>query len=344
MDNDVRYKIPKELPTDTISDYYDLLDTIYKDIDKEENYDFARLIQKINKSSRAKPREQDSGAGARRRLEKEIAVYHSVEYILDSEDEDDVYFERERELRQRVMVTYTEAEEEKRKMDEEHARIKSNKQKEMLLKKLSDKRKPVVLTDDGKEKKGKEDRKGKSEKSEQEGMEDDEQDVDKPLPKTASDVEDSDDSDQEKTKQPIRKSTIDKTINLESEDDSTSKKKLQVAPPPRPSPASQRYSNLRRVVRLDSDDSDTDTKVDKEGKHDGQDKQDGVVIDDAGDDNDDDEEATQLLSLTQRLSQTSSKRRIILDDSDDEDTMESDRRSPGSDDRPAKRRIAMDEE
>lgn len=307
MDNNVQYKIPKELPTDTIADYHDLLDTIYKDLDERESYDFSALIQKINKSPSGGSGKKRSGTGGRKEVEEGIAVYHSAEYILDSDSEDDSYYTNEKKLREKFMVKFTEAEEAKRKMDEEHARVKSKKHKELLMRMSG--RKAVSLTDDEEE-----------EEERVQGA----KDMKKPQPKTTSDVEDSEDDSE---KRPVHASTVDEGSDSESDSEGlVGKEKSQAASssPPRPSPARQQYSSQRRMVRLDSDDSEDD-------------KQDGQQ-----DDSEEDEEATQPLSLTQRLAQTSTKRRIILDDSEDEDTMQNSGGSPGSDDRPAKKKIAME--
>ncbi|KAK3818609.1 MAG: timeless protein-domain-containing protein [Benniella sp.] len=313
VDSDVQYKIPKELPTDTIADYHELLDTIYKDLDEKESYDFSALIQKINKSSSGGSGKKRSGIGGRKEVEKEIAVYHSAEYILDSDSEDDSYYTNEKKLRERVMVKFTEAEEAKRKMDEEHARVKSKKHKEMMTRMSG--RKAVSLTDD-------EDEDGEGAQLLE--------DMKKPQPKTASDVEDSDEDEMEKEKRPVRARTMDERNDSESDSEEVGKNKSQAASsssPPRSSPARQQYSSQRRVVQLDSDDSEDDDKQE----------------DKKGGDSEVDEEATQPLSLTQRLAQTSTKRRIILDDSEDEGTMQDSGGSPpGSDDRPAKKKIAME--
>ncbi|KAI8359421.1 timeless protein-domain-containing protein [Mortierella sp. GBAus27b] len=335
--DDISYIVPKDLPTDTIAEYQELVETIYKDIDKGENYDFAGLIQKINKTgSGSKGSGRSSGAGARHRVEKEIPVYHSSEYILDSDSDDDGYYEREKNLREQVNVEYAEAEDAKRKMDEEHARIKTIKQKEMLLKKVASRKKKKneekAATRSQEKGRGhdKDNDHGDNDNHDDGDDDEDEQDSIRKPPKTSSDIDDSDDNDQESAKKP-KSSQKNGTSNAERNGHSKSSQSATISPP-RPTPA-------RRMIRLDSDDSDSEDDA-QGGKQDAT-----TTIAVADDEEDEDEESTRPLSLTQRLAHTSVKRRIILDDSEDEDTaMEGTQRSPGTDDRPAKKRITMEED
>lgn len=116
--------------------------------EQDHELDFSTLIKRINKS--AKPSKRASGitGATRQRLEKEVATYHSAEYIVDSEDEDEEYYKADRALRERKQVDFAQAEERQRRMDEENARAKSQRHKAVLLTKSGLLKKAVGLMED----------------------------------------------------------------------------------------------------------------------------------------------------------------------------------------------------
>ncbi|KAF9986256.1 Topoisomerase 1-associated factor 1 [Modicella reniformis] len=346
VDNNIQYKIPKELPTDTISEYHDLVEAVYKEQGNIE-YDFESLIQKINKSSRTSTSEgqqrQSGIVGEGRKLvEKQIPMYHSAEYILDSEDESDAYFENEKQLRKRTNIEFAEAEERKRRMDEDHARAaRHRQQKKLSTKRFQRRRKEVLLTDDEND----DEKENEGEMGEEEGNQN------KPLFKSASDVEDSDDDGQSEKQQPIGRILIDRAIGRGSGNNAVGNTKPQTSSPSSlhrlPAAAAavatrQQSSSQRKVVQLDSDDSEGE-----DNKEDENEPTQPLSLTQMSTQKEDEHEPTQPLSLMQMSTQTtSSKRRIILDDSEheDEDGMQGDRDSHQLDNRPAKKRVTMVED
>ncbi|KAF8932695.1 Topoisomerase 1-associated factor 1 [Dissophora ornata] len=311
VDSGIQYIIPKDLPTDTIAEYHDMVEAILQSDASFEHYDYSALITKINKTK--KP----SGTGSKRtgqRQEsiKEVAVYHSAEYIVDSEEEDDAYFDAEKRLREKTRIDFAQAEERHRRMEAENAKSKSQKQKDMLVKKFgkSDAKStaPGTLTDSD-----------QSEDVDQENrpppvplrgvglVESDDESL-------RGDDEDGDDDD-ERRRAPRTLSDVGS-----DNDDARERAKISQAIP------RQQYTSQRRMIQLDSDESDGDKSENDGG------------------DEDDADQATQPLSLTQRLAaQTGSKRRIILEDSDDEEMGQSDHGgSQGSNDPPARKKLAFE--
>ncbi|KAG0022344.1 Topoisomerase 1-associated factor 1 [Entomortierella chlamydospora] len=225
-DHEMKFKIPKEIPTDTLSDYQDMIETILKeDPEHFSQYDYSQLIVTKKKPKRTDQRRE--GGGGRRKKE-ELKETHTAEYVIDSEDDDDdAYFESEKGLRERTHIDFTRAEERHRKMVIENEKNKSRTQKDMLVKKFGPQ---SVATED---------------------EQDDtvQQNIKKPpLPKVVSDLDS--DSEEEETRKPPPKSTSD----VESDDDDSDDISLS-----RPTPR-QQYSSQRKTVRLDdsSDDENND--------------------------------------------------------------------------------------
>ncbi|KAF9285158.1 Topoisomerase 1-associated factor 1 [Mortierella alpina] len=147
--DDLQYTIPKSIPTDTLAEYQETIETVAsQEPEQDHDLDFSTLIKRINKS--AKPSKRASGitGATRQRLEKEVATYHSAEYIVDSEDEDEEYYKADRALRERKQVDFAQAEERQRRMDEENARAKSQRHKAVLLTKSGLLKKAVGLVED----------------------------------------------------------------------------------------------------------------------------------------------------------------------------------------------------
>lgn len=141
-DDNTKYKIPRDLPTDTISEFADL---IKAELDKgpieHAEYNFAELIKKMKKKVPS-TRKKSSGVNGQSHEPKEAPVYHSTEYVLDSdEDVDEDYLRAETDLRQRHKAELEEAELLHREQDEINARAKSQRTKEQILQRMRERRK-----------------------------------------------------------------------------------------------------------------------------------------------------------------------------------------------------------
>ncbi|KAF9357916.1 Topoisomerase 1-associated factor 1 [Mortierella sp. AD094] len=228
-EGEVKYKIPKEVPTDTLSDYQDMIETILKeDPDHFNQYDYAELIV-TKKKSKGTGKKREGGEG--RRKKEEFKETHTAEYVVDSEDDDDdAYFESEKGLREKIHVDFSRAEERHRKMVIENEKNKSRTQKDMLVKKFG--KQSVAIEDEG----------GDTvlEKVKR-----------PPLPKVVSNLDS--DSEEEGTKKPPPKSTSEVKSDDDDGDDDISLS--------RPTPRRQ-YSSQRKAIRLD-DSSDDDENNDE---------------------------------------------------------------------------------
>ncbi|KAI1320607.1 Topoisomerase 1-associated factor 1 [Mortierella claussenii] len=345
----IQYIIPKDLPTDTLSEYQDMIDAILEeDPENFSHYDYSALITKINKSAKKKP---SSGTGAGRvRAPKEPEVYRSSEYVIDSEDEDDQsYFEAEKRLRERVYVEFEQAEERHRRQEAENARSKSQKKKQEILKRAAGMKQThsiqssskvvgtVALTDD---------------EEEDEAPEAGRESTPPLFIATSfgfSDSEDEEEKDEDREEKESRRAVTSKMVNdVESDaesDDSGNAYRLSRTLPRQQYGVRRAAKPAMQLTFSDDDDNDDDEDSTQEK-------------DDTTED-----QATQPLSLTQRLAaQTGQKRRIILEDSDEDEGDEaleddlfgvgingrtgdgnSNAFQLGSDDRPAKKKFAMDE-
>ncbi|KFH70850.1 hypothetical protein MVEG_03697 [Podila verticillata NRRL 6337] len=142
-DDNTKYKIPRDLPTDTISEFADL---IKAELDKgpieHAEYNFAELIKKMKKTKAPSTRKKSSGVNGQSHEPKEAPVYHSTEYVLDSdEDVDEDYLRAETDLRKRHKAELEEAELLHREQDEVNARAKSQRAKEQILQRMRERRK-----------------------------------------------------------------------------------------------------------------------------------------------------------------------------------------------------------
>ncbi|KAF9182982.1 Topoisomerase 1-associated factor 1 [Haplosporangium sp. Z 767] len=239
MIDDIQYKIPKDLPTDTIAEYQEMIEAVLAEApESNQAYDFAALIQKIKKtrppsgSSRRR-----AGVNNEERAEKEMPVYHSAEYVIDSEEEDDEYFEAEKHLRERKKVDFAQAEARHRRMEEENARAKSKKQKALLMRRM-DKGNDVSLTDD---------------------VNDDDIAIGgegrQSLPKVVSDMDSDSDVEEDNARRSPPKSTSDVESDSDNQRDSRAMSSRSV-------PVSQQQYQGRQVLL--SDDSDGDEQGDQE--------------------------------------------------------------------------------
>lgn len=137
-----KYKIPRDLPTDTISEFADL---IKAELDKgpieHAEYNFAELIKTMKKKA-SSSRKKSSGVNGQTHEPKEAPVYHSTEYVLDSDEEvDEDYLRAETDLRKRHKAELEEAEMQHREQEEANARAKSHRAKEQILQRMRERRK-----------------------------------------------------------------------------------------------------------------------------------------------------------------------------------------------------------
>ncbi|KAG0036540.1 Topoisomerase 1-associated factor 1 [Podila clonocystis] len=142
-DDSAKYKIPRDLPTDTISEF---ADRIKAELDKgpieHVEYNFAELIKKMKKKKAPSSRTKSSGVNGQTHIPKEAPVYHSTEYVLDSDEEvDDDYLRAETDLRKRHKAELEEAEMQHREQEEANARAQSQRAKEQILQRMRERRK-----------------------------------------------------------------------------------------------------------------------------------------------------------------------------------------------------------
>ncbi|KAF9154213.1 Topoisomerase 1-associated factor 1 [Linnemannia schmuckeri] len=275
---DFQFKIPKDLPTDLMVHFQEVIEAVDQDSSEESaSYDFQNLIKKINKPSSSRRR---GIGGSRVMAEQEAVVYHSAEYVVDSGDEDDAYFEGERELRTRKAIDFTYAEKRHREMVENNERMKVQQMKEAArVKRAALKGTSISLTDDEGNKDNSDNDTGRPSAF-----------PSPPPPRKASVSLDSDDDDDDDSDDEITSGRYPpkSTSDVESDDGRPS----QAAATPR------RTTNIaaassRRVIDLENSEDDNDS--------------------------DNEQQATQPLPVASRSSTQTNKRRIILEDSDDED-------------------------
>ncbi|KAG0271557.1 Topoisomerase 1-associated factor 1 [Linnemannia exigua] len=299
--DDFQFKIPKDLPTDTMVHYQEIIESVAEFAPNEEAiYDFAALITKTSKPSSSKKR---SVGGSRVMAVKEAVAYHSAEYVVDSEDEDDDYFAGEQAMRDRTAIDFSNAEKRHREMIENNERTKAQKQREanMTRRREKKKSKAILLLDDENENGGgvtggtSNDDAGRPSNS--------------PFP-------------------PPRKATV----NLDSDSEDDGLDTLEFLP--------KSTSDVESGADDDDDDDDDDDRPSQAtpkrvGNVSSVSSRRLIDLDDS---EDDDEQATQPLPVPSRSSIQTNKRRIILEDSDEDDY---DRHSTqGS---PAKKRHAFEE-
>ncbi|KAF9950151.1 Topoisomerase 1-associated factor 1 [Mortierella alpina] len=147
--DELEYTIPKTIPTDTLAEYQELIESVVsQDPEQDHELNFNSLIKRINRSAKVSKQSNGIGGASRQRSEKEMATYHSAEYIIDSEDEDEEYYKADKALRERKQVDFAQAEERQRRMDEENARAKSQRHKAVLMTKSGLLKKAVGLVED----------------------------------------------------------------------------------------------------------------------------------------------------------------------------------------------------
>ncbi|KAG9063735.1 Topoisomerase 1-associated factor 1 [Linnemannia hyalina] len=277
--DDFQFKIPKDLPTDTMQQFQDIIESVDQDLSAESTpYDFENLIKKINKPSSSRKR---GIGGSRVMAQQEVVAYHSAEYVVDSEDENDAYFEVERELRARKAIDFSEAEKRHREMIENNERMKAQKLKEVAqAKRTVLKGTSVSLTDNGHNRKDSDDDAGRPSA------------FPSPPPrrKTSVNLDSDDDSDLSDDKSTSRRSPPKSTSDVESDDSQPS----QAAVTPRRATNNAAVLSRRLVDLEDSDD-------------------------DGYSENESEQQATQPLPEPSRTPTQTNKRRIILEDSEDED-------------------------
>ncbi|KAF9551130.1 Topoisomerase 1-associated factor 1 [Mortierella hygrophila] len=279
--DDFQFKIPKDLPTDTMQQFQDIIESVDQDLSGESTpYDFENLIKKINKPSSSRKR---GIGGIRVMAQQEVVAYHSAEYVVDSEDEDDAYFEIERELRARKAIDFSEAEKRHREMIDNNERMKAQKLKEVAqAKRAVLKGTSISLTDNGHNRKDSDDDAGRPsafpsppprqkasvnlDSDDDSDLSDDMSTSQRPPPKSTSDVE-SDDSQPSQAAVTPRRATNNaavlsrRLVDLEDSDDDgySENENEQQATQPLPEPSrTPTQTNKRRIILEDSEDEDDD--------------------------------------------------------------------------------------
>lgn len=285
--DDFQFKIPKDLPTDTMQQFQDIIESVDRDsLEESASYDFQNLIKKINKTSSSRRR---GVGGSRVMAEQEPVAYHSAEYVVDSEDEDDAYFEGEQELRARKAIDFSDAEKRHREMVEYNERMKAQKLKEAAqAKRAALKGTSISLADHEDDKEDSGDDAGQSSAS-----------LHPPHRKASVNLDSDDDSDRSDDEITSRRPPPKSTSDVESEDDQPS----QAAATPR-RVTNNAAASSRRLVDLEDSDEDGDSE------------------------NENEQQATQPLPKPSRTPTQTNKRRIILEDSEDEDSEENTQGSP----------------
>ncbi|KAF9585988.1 Topoisomerase 1-associated factor 1 [Lunasporangiospora selenospora] len=149
VNNEIHYKISKDTPTDTLAEYQDLIESVAQNsADFVGTLDFDELIRKVHgKRKKQSPEDaedrSDGGQSHRIRAPKEIPVYHSAEYVIDSDDDEersnvgvDTYFEAEEQLRSRIRARFSEAERKHQEMIETQEREKKSISQKLAKRKL----------------------------------------------------------------------------------------------------------------------------------------------------------------------------------------------------------------
>ncbi|KAG0377054.1 Topoisomerase 1-associated factor 1 [Mortierella sp. AD032] len=273
--DDFQFKIPKGLPTDTMVHYQEIIESVVEFSPNEEaTYDFEALITKTSKPSSSKKR---GVGGSKVGAEKEAVAYHSAEYVVDSEDEDDEYFAGEQAMRNRTAIDFSNAEKRHREVIENNERIKAQKLKEAAAtKRKAIKGKTISLSDDEDEDGdgvaggNSNDDAGRPSNSPlppprkapvnlDSDSEDDVEDTRRPLPKSASDVESDDDDDQPSQATPKRVGNVSSASSRPQIDLDDSEDDDEQATQPLPVLSrSSIQTNKRRIVLGDSDEDDYD--------------------------------------------------------------------------------------
>lgn len=283
-----QFKIPKDLPTDTMQQFQDIIESVDQDsLEESASYDFQNLIKKINKPSSSRRR---GIGGSRVMAEQEAVVYHSAEYVVDSEDEDDAYFEGERELRTRKAIDFSDAEKRHREMIENNERMKAQKLKETTqAKRAALKGTSISLTDHEDNKEDSDDDAGRPSASPSPS----------PRRKTSVSLDSDDDSDRSDDESTSRRPPPKSASDVESEDGQPSQATATTR-----RAANNAATSSRRLVALEDSDDDVDSE------------------------NENKQQATQPLPEPSRTPTQTNKRRIILEDSEDEDDDEHTQGSP----------------
>lgn len=263
FDGGLKYSIPKTIPTETLHDYQELIQEV---VDKETrgerdpDIDFATLIKKINKTKAPSGgTRKRTGVNGQDREPESAPAYKSAEYVIDSEDDEDIYFDKEKRLREQTSMKFTEEQNERMKkaiaMEAEKKRLQSLRNGgASALAILSRLEKAGELeNDDDMGADGQDQRRQRAVSLDEDDSDDEEQDDEedkesrRPKPKSASDVESDDDAPASRR---ISMGTAEATKSLSE----------RLASSTITSPAKK-----RRAILLDSDeDEDSDKEDDKE--------------------------------------------------------------------------------
>ncbi|KAG0201291.1 Topoisomerase 1-associated factor 1 [Mortierella sp. NVP41] len=295
---EIKFKIPKDLPTDTMAHYLEVIESV-EEFSPEEG-DFDALISEINSSKKKKASSGDGSSkkrgpyGSRVLTEKEVAVYKSAEWVLDSDDydeDDDVIFEREKEQRIRTLKQNNAATDAKEKENAEKERAKAEKKRADYLAK----RGAAAVARKGATN-GEEDEYDEEPQEEGSIVGTSKSSVPPSRKATVSldtDTESDSDIDDDRRPPPKTASAVDSDSDGDSDEDDDDDKPSQATPARARSAAAVAQS--RRLVALDSDDEDED------------------------EDEDDEDQTIQQSSAQPRTLSQINKRRIIHDDDENED-------------------------
>ncbi|KAF9436980.1 Topoisomerase 1-associated factor 1 [Entomortierella beljakovae] len=226
-DDEIKFNIPRGIPTDTLSENQDIIASILsEDPSNFNHYNYEELIT-VKKKTKSSGKTREGGGGGGRQRKEDTRSFHTAEFIIDSEDEDEEgYFEFERRLRMRIDNAHTDAEKDHLRVELENAKKKGKALKEMLAKKSGSQ--TANEGDEG-------------------AMMTPEAAKRPPLPDIVSDFDS--DSDDENVRNPFPKSTSD--VEDSDENDSDEKSPSNLSP-------HQRFSNQRKTIRLDDSSGDED--------------------------------------------------------------------------------------
>ncbi|KAF9207019.1 Topoisomerase 1-associated factor 1 [Haplosporangium sp. Z 27] len=266
-EDDIKYKIPKQIPTDTLSDCQEMIEDILKeDPESFAQYDYNELIV-TKKKSTGTGKKREGGEG--RRKKEEFKEVHTAEFVIDSEEEaDETYFEHEKGLRERLHVEFSRAEERHRRMELENAKNKSRSQKDLLRKKFG---KQAAPSEDEYSEVEQELRRPSlpevfsdlDSDSEIEAM------IKKPLPKSKSDVESNGDEDLPRQLPSQQYKSQKRTVRLNDSSDDDEDKDEAIQPLSFTQRMAAQAGNKRRIILADSDEDEDAADSDDQGNSQG---------------------------------------------------------------------------
>ncbi|KAG0052952.1 Topoisomerase 1-associated factor 1 [Gryganskiella cystojenkinii] len=204
LGGDLEYSIPKTIPTDTLQEHQALIEAAVEKFaqgeqDQEMDYDSLITRMKQKPAGGGSTRKRNNGVNRQDREQEEVPMYHSAEYVIDSEDEEDVYFDREKQLRERISQRFSREQEEKM----QQLLAQEAEKKRLLASKKSSVTARAILSslsksdDDDQSDADPEDgaRRGSRVRSEDESENDEDKENRRPDAKSKSDIDSSDEDD-----------------------------------------------------------------------------------------------------------------------------------------------------